>query len=666
MRCTWSGCRGAAVSDGLCVPHMEPITRDRVLGGWRSGGSLDLRGIRIDDDFLQQILAGAPSNAVGGMTLRDVAFDEANFTVRLNFDDATLDTVTFRAAQFDQAASFSDCRFASPPSFEDAQFLRTAVFDHATFPGETLFSRCRFGGRATFEECQFGSRAWFAWTRFDATASFERATFADSAFFNQAQFQGGVSFDDVTLGEGADFSQASMGNDVWFQRMRAGDNLGFTGAVFGDRCYFDDAAIGDGALFVGCQFGRRCRFSGTSFGREARMDQSQFGSDFSLAGASFDGRVLFTKSTFGENAAIVATNFRGGASFEEAHFGPKVLFGPVLSTSPISFREAALQRPRRFAVSAPVIRASRMSLPDGGRLQARWAEIDLSDCQFPKATTISPLDAPATEEEHWGIYVLAPENANIDDLSRPRLVSLVSSDVANLVLTDVDLSACHFAHASNLDRLKIENGRFARVSRLIGLRFPRRAIAEEHEWRAARAGFLSALWGRGWHPAATRRRWPLTTGDTPELGPPLLEGIYRSLRKGREDANDEPGAADFYYGEMEMRRLGARSFSMEGAILRLYQILAGYGLRVIVPLALISVLLTGAAAYLFQQGYFKPPSSYWAALVQTTEAAMSILRGNDPAGLRLRGQAVIVLLRVVIPILVALAILAIRGRVKRR
>jgi hypothetical protein len=30
--------------------------------------------------------------------------------------------------------------------------------------------------------------------------------------------------------------------------------------------------------------------------------------------------------------------------------------------------------------------------------------------------------------------------------------------------------------------------------------------------------------------------------------------LYRALRKGREDAKDEPGAADFHYGEMEMRR----------------------------------------------------------------------------------------------------------------
>jgi hypothetical protein len=38
------------------------------------------------------------------------------------------------------------------------------------------------------------------------------------------------------------------------------------------------------------------------------------------------------------------------------------------------------------------------------------------------------------------------------------------------------------------------------------------------------------------------------------LDPGQIAGLYRALRKGREDLKDEPGAADFYYGEMEMRR----------------------------------------------------------------------------------------------------------------
>jgi hypothetical protein len=37
------------------------------------------------------------------------------------------------------------------------------------------------------------------------------------------------------------------------------------------------------------------------------------------------------------------------------------------------------------------------------------------------------------------------------------------------------------------------------------------------------------------------------------LGPDRLAVLYRALRKAQEDNKNEPGAADFYYGEMEMR-----------------------------------------------------------------------------------------------------------------
>jgi hypothetical protein len=39
-----------------------------------------------------------------------------------------------------------------------------------------------------------------------------------------------------------------------------------------------------------------------------------------------------------------------------------------------------------------------------------------------------------------------------------------------------------------------------------------------------------------------------------QVGPAQLALVYRALRKALEDGANAPGAADFYYGEMEMRR----------------------------------------------------------------------------------------------------------------
>ncbi|MFB7008709.1 MULTISPECIES: hypothetical protein [unclassified Streptomyces] len=63
------------------------------------------------------------------------------------------------------------------------------------------------------------------------------------------------------------------------------------------------------------------------------------------------------------------------------------------------------------------------------------------------------------------------------------------------------------------------------------------------------------------------------------MGPARLAPVYRSLRKAFEDGKNEPGAADFYYGEMEMRRADEESPRAERWLLAAYWALSGYGMR---------------------------------------------------------------------------------------
>lgn len=77
------------------------------------------------------------------------------------------------------------------------------------------------------------------------------------------------------------------------------------------------------------------------------------------------------------------------------------------------------------------------------------------------------------------------------------------------------------------------------------------------------------------------RRTGRSHGDparTPD--PDDVTAVYRQLRKAFEDSKNEPGAADFYYGEMEMRRHDRDNTSRsERVLLHGYWLLSGYGLR---------------------------------------------------------------------------------------
>ncbi|MFI8234912.1 hypothetical protein ACIGDI_39570 [Streptomyces sp. NPDC085900] len=64
------------------------------------------------------------------------------------------------------------------------------------------------------------------------------------------------------------------------------------------------------------------------------------------------------------------------------------------------------------------------------------------------------------------------------------------------------------------------------------------------------------------------------------MGPAQLAPVYRALREAFEDGKNEPGAADFYYSEMEMRRHDETgSACAERGLLHAYCLLSDYGLR---------------------------------------------------------------------------------------
>jgi hypothetical protein len=187
-------------------------------------------------------------------------------------------------------------------------------------------------------------------------------------------------------------------------------------------------------------------------------------------------------------------------------------------------------------------------------------------------------------------------------------------------------------------------------------------IAEERDWRAGR----SRPWG--WQVPA----WPGWLGDpVSALEPGQIAGLYRALRKGREDAKDEPGAADFYYGEMEMRRRARPSGSSgsrgraERGLLTAYRLVSGYGLRAWRALAWLGLItaLFGVAFHIV--GFAKPPQpvTYWTSLLYAFRATLSVADSN--VQLTAWGQLLQGLLRLTGPVLLGFALLALRARVRR-
>jgi hypothetical protein len=344
-------------------------------------------------------------------------------------------------------------------------------------------------------------------------------------------------------------------------------------------------------------------------------------------------------------------------------------------------------------VAAAAVNCEQVTFNGDPTLQLRYAEVNLDRVSFDGPLTIAAASVPFTEPggDELDETQLARPGMGIE----PRLMSLRGVDASRLVLVNVDLAECRLAHAHQLDRLRLEGRcRFADPPartgwrrRLLLSRTRRRTIVEEHIWRAARR----------------RPGWTLPKmldGEQP-LEPERIAATYRQLRKAQEDAKNEPGAADFYYGEMQMRRQADTTPRGERAILRVYWALSGYGLRAsraLVALAGVIVLAT-----LLLIGYGLPngrhpqftgtiagstagPGTLTATLAepdarltvpladrwtqaradQAFRVALGAVVFRD-AGQRLTTIGVYTTLaaRFLGPVLLALAALAFRGRVKR-
>jgi uncharacterized protein YjbI with pentapeptide repeats len=422
---------------------------------------------------------------------------------------------------------------AAAPREDNRPVFKSAQFEQATLPGIS-FSGVIFQGEAQFGRATFQGEAWFDGATFHGLAGFGKAVFHSLAGFGDARFQ----------------------REAWFGEAVFHGTAGFGRAVFHSLAGFGDAR----------------------FQREAWFGEAVFHGTAGFGRATFHDAAMFNGSTFHREAGFAKATFHREAWFTKATFEHAERVGPLLARELVLDGAVFVARVQ-LDVAAAAVCARRTQFPAGALLRLRYASVVLDDANLAApailAAVSSPFPAIADQERQVARYWQRLPPGPRQQRWRPRVLSLRRADVAGLRLANVDLRACRFAAAHNLDRLRIEGAPlFARTTGWWRAR--RKTLAEEQHWRLTRPGRWRPA---GWYPPACQP--PVSVqADTPrELEPGRLAALYRDLRKGREDAKDEPGAADFYYGECEMRRHDPSTPRAERLVLWLYWLLSGYGLR---------------------------------------------------------------------------------------
>ncbi len=520
-------------------------------------------------------------------------------------------------------------------------------------------------------------------------ADFFGAVFTDDVDLGKVVFDGGANFGSVSFRKRADFHQTVFSGDVWFGNAR------FTGTAWFLETRFEGDAQFPGAIFVEDSW-----FSDSVFLGDAEFGGPTYATGAAYA-ATFCNEAVFDGARFEGSAQFGGTIFDGAVTFSKASFGPIQHLGPLIVTGRLSFDGADFERRVEIEASAGEASFIQARFRDGAELRFRWARMVFEQADFSSPSLISLLSAVT---DIGGEPFIGPEAPRADEVwqceidgrtsqieAEPKAVSLSYARVGALSFANVDLGICLFDGAHGLDALRFEGNRFLGVPDTAWWT-ARQALAEEHLWRAealsrrldrARATAsgrrLRGIWA-SWHAAILARKlkgWgpPRDDADswrepTAALDPAAIATRYRALRKGLEDRRDEPGAADFYYGEMEMRRHATGALHQPGRLnsargerllLSLYWLVSGYGLRASRALIALAVTVTLFVLVLYLVGLREP--NFWDALVQGFEGAT--LRDGNRELLTTAGQALQVILRLLGPLFLALALISFRGRVKR-
>jgi uncharacterized protein YjbI with pentapeptide repeats len=648
---------------GKCLAHAGDEDRAAALEQLAQTGRIDARGVTISSPLLKRILDSTPPNPDGNPMLTEVRFSAATFQGDADFSGATIQgSADFSGATFQGRAVFGGATFHGHANFGGATIQGSAVFGEATFQGGGYFGEATFQGGAWFEGVTFQGSAEFSDATFQGSARFDKATFQGHVWFMSATFQHAwfletkfirATFQGDNWLDGAIFLKATFEGDVWFGVETFEGNVNFNGATIQGYATFGGATIRGSADFSNATF--------------------QGGANFS--GVTFQGDAEYQAATFQGDAWFEGVTFQGDAKFDRAMFGRAKQFGPLLAHKRLNLDNVQFAQLVRIEASTISLCCRGGQFPGGVQFRLRWAGVVLDDTDIPAPSLLTGIPRLASKDLASAEQQIARdwEQEHAGHVSeQPRLLSLQRANVAGLGLANVDLAGCRFSGAHNLDQLRLEADVTFKLSPARVGWEQRQVVAEECTWRAGRA--RPGRWADQWWPDPADPGWPKDLEKPMVLAPGAIAGLYRALRKSREDAKDEPGAADFYYGEMEMRRHahgrtdrgdGGSRGRVDRGVLTAYWLSSGYGLRAWQALAWLTGITVAFALAFHLVGFTSPPqpATYWTSLLYAFRSTISLT--DDAVTLTAWGQLLQTLLRLTGPVLLGLALLALRGRIKR-
>lgn len=592
----------------------------------RVGGSLNCSGSRFgraDVAFgAQGAVIRSDANFEGARVCGSVYLDGADIGGQLSFKSAEIEHEAGRTLNAPQARVASDM----------------LLNDGFRSIGEASVAGAKLGGQLSCGGGSFRNPGGDALTADQLEAS-------GGVFLNRGfRSEGEIRFLGATIGGQLDLSSAVLENKDGFAL--EADESQISGGVFGEDGFRSSGKVSFLAARIGGQFSF-VEAQMQNLGNVALYaDGVSVRGDVLLTGLRADGELHFINAALDgafvcQRARVVAAPDKLALTLEGASIAQRFSVGESEFVGSLSVRRTRM---------SGVCDVTAVTVQDDAAAGAPDRGLSLEGAIFDGNTRIM-ASGPLRLE---GVVVRRP--TFLVPSLRPRTIELRSiagaTIEAPLVIPEgVILERCELAGAIGLGSLLIlaADPRWPTYRR-------RRSVADE----------------RSVHEADGQER---------RVRARAVEGLYRELRAALESSKAAPSAADFYYGEMEMRRLAARCSSFDRFLLELYKLVSGYGLRAWRALATyVAILVAVSAALRWETSTFVNDRLAAAGIAHGSHglsfnhfgdvlalvARYSVTFLSPPTGgFTAWGTALLLLVRFAAPIFLALMLLALRSRVQR-
>lgn len=467
-----------------------------------------------------------------------------------------------------------------------------------------------------------------------------------------AEINAPLRFENVDFQRDLDVHGATLSASMSFRRcrFRAGVNAGFA--------FFNAGA----PSWVECEIERDVRLGyahaeRVSVGLEGCTIHGEFVAD-GISGALLLRQCVFKKGVSISNAATTLVSLDGSSVDQGVALTDSVLEG--FHAQETRFPSAHQLGP----FSAKFCYLQRASFGARTRLELASHELVLDGAQFASGGTVL-LNGGEVSLQQVSVGRQLRVAGKTSGAAIPQVRSLRDSDAGSMSFARVSLEHCLFYGAHSLGTITLDSSvLLARAP--TRLHAARRCIADEVHWRASRAGLAGYFWKARLRALTEREKDREATRipSEPSPSPAQIAALYRELRRSLEGRADQPGASDFYYGEMEMRRADETAALSDRIVVSAYWLASGYGLLVSRAFALLVALVAGATLALQRFGFADGPTTVASATVFSLRAVLPGMRRTHPT-LTVLGDFVEIGTGIVGPALLALLLLALRGRVRR-